>query len=112
MSYPEYGSGTLAHVRSIDQKPLLSNTKEPNPQDFYKTENMNNTNSLDSTKFAGYLEGFELEAALSKTLHAEVKNDTIAQDNPNIKSADTFLPRAGWQGPPRPYTPTTQLDTC
>lgn len=110
-SHPEYDSGTPAHIRSIDQKPLLNISNESNSHDLCKTENMNNSKYLDSTKFAGYLEGFEFEA-LSKALNVELRESTIAQDKLNIKSADMFLPRAGWQGPQRPCTPTTQLDKC
>lgn len=111
--YPEYDSGTLIENHFSGQAPILKVSKEHDIRDSYKTENGNNAKSLDSNKFAGYLEGFEFEA-LDKALDAELKKnlstqDTLIYDNLLDRA---FIPQVGNEGPLRPYTPPTQSDTC
>lgn len=111
--YPEYDPGTLTQKIFSDQGPILNFNKEADFKNSYKTENGDINTSLDSNKFAGYLEGFEFEA-LDKALDAELKKslstqDALIYDNLLDRS---FMPRAGNEGPLRPYTPPIQSNTC
>lgn len=110
-SYPEYGLGTLTHNRLIVENCTSHKATNLNAQDIYTTETTNNTKTLDSTKFAGYLEGFEFEA-LRKALDVELNKSSIPQDERNKKSEDIFMPHAGCGGPLQQYTPTTQIYSC
>ncbi|MCJ1461886.1 Metallothionein expression activator [Pseudocyphellaria aurata] len=111
--YPEYDSSTLTPVYFSDQGPLLNDHKQTDMNNSYKNENMNITKSLDSDKFAGYLEGFEFEV-LDNALDAELKKgfstqDAIIYDNLLDRA---IMPHATNERQLRPYTPPTQSSTC
>lgn len=111
--YPEYDSGTLTQKILSDQQPILKITKEPDINDSDNSGNGNNTESLESNKFAGYLEGFEFEG-LDKALDAELKESLSTQDAliyDNLLDR-AFMSQAGNEGPLRPYTPPNQSNTC
>lgn len=92
---------------------MLNVNNEIGIKKSYKNGNGNNTESLDSNKFAGCLEGFEFEA-LDKALDAELKKSISTQDAliyDNLLDR-AFMPQARDQGPLRPFTPPIQSNTC
>lgn len=112
--YPEYDSSALTPGYFSNQGPILNDTKQPDMIESYKNENRNITKSLDSTKFAGYLEGFEF-GTLDTALDAELKKglstpqDALIYDNMLDRA---FMPHARNERPLQPYTPPTQSSTC